>query len=233
MTETKSQEVQAPALTQNFPLPVGDSQIDLSNILAENLGDETLSPFDLDRVTVPPGGVTTFQLPGEEESKTLDGVIIKAQKSRAFWKESMGGEGGSPPDCVSYDMEHGIGEPGGECETCPNNKFGSGQSGHNKACKETMHIYMLQAEMLLPIIIQVPPSSLRNYKKYAGRLISKARSINGVVTRFSLKKENSKGGTAYASLQMEDVGDLSQEQYKAVQDYRKGLDSIMNSASSL
>lgn len=222
MTETT-----APAIQQDFPLTKMDEKTSLTEIVTDNLGDDTLSPFDLDRVTIPPGGVTTWNFEDGTEAKEIQGVIIKAQKTRSYWAETMSGEG-NPPDCVSPDCVTGEGNPGGDCAKCPMNAFGTGQSGASKACKETMHVFLLRQGSLLPIVIQIPPSSLKAFKKYRARLVSQMKSMNGVVTSFSLVKNKSgKSGYNFSEIVFENVGDLSPEQYELVKQYRDGLEKIL------
>jgi len=219
-------EAQVPAIQENFPLAnMGDAN--LSEIVTENLGDETLSPFDLERVTIPPGGVTTWQLPDGTEAKELQGVIIKSQKTRSYWKEALSGGEGTPPDCVSPDCVYGYGDPGGECSKCPMNQFGTGNGGSSKACKETQHVFLLMQDNVLPVVLQIPPSSLKPFKKYLTRLVSKAKSVNSVVTSFTLKKEKSKGGIQYSEIVFNDVGNLSDDQYALVKNYREGLSKVL------
>ena len=224
MTET----TQAPAIQQNFPLAKMDGDMSLADVITDNLGDDTLSPFDLERVTIPPGGVTTWSFEDGTEVKDIQGVIIKSQKTRSYWAEALSGEG-NPPDCVSPDCITGYGEPGGDCATCPNNEFGTGQSGYSKACKETMHVFLLREDSLLPIVIQIPPSSLKAFKKYCTRLVGQMKSINSVVTSFTLEKgKGGKSGYTFSEVSFKNVGDLSKEHYEMVKQYRDGLTKIMD-----
>src|SRR3990167_1766865 len=102
----------------------GDS---MAGVMA-NIGAGGLTEFDLDRVKVPAAGGLTWQIPGlhEAESKSVDGVIVAWRDPHSFWREGVSTTGGgAPPDCYSHDGIVGIGKPGGECVTCPNNAWGS------------------------------------------------------------------------------------------------------------
>ena len=50
----------------------------------------------------------------------------------------------------SFDGVTGIGNPGGNCQNCPYNKFGSGE-GQSKLCKNKRMLYMLREGELFPI----------------------------------------------------------------------------------
>jgi len=225
MTE---QTTTLPAIQQNFPLAMmADQGINLPEIVEDNLGGDTLSAFDLERITVPSGGLTSWVLEDGEEPKALEGVIIAMQKARSYWHDDTGTSEGTPPDCVSHDLIHGHGEPGGLCKDCPLNVFGSGVNGHSKACKETEHIYLLR-EGILPVVLQIPPSSLQAFKKYKSRLIGKGLSINGVVTEFTLKQSVSrKSGHKYSEVCFRHVGVLADEHFEMVKGYKESLKQVI------
>lgn len=229
----KTKEQGMPAVIEQFPLTPVDSGENMMDIVHENLDGDTLSPFDLERITIPAQGSTTWILEDGAEEKSIEGIVIKWQKSRSYWAESMSGEG-TPPDCVSVDMIHGnYSDAEGnakarECATCPMNVFGTGQSGASKACKETQHVFLLRQGSILPSVLQIPPSNLKGFTKYRSRLIGKKKSINGIVTEFTLQKQKSgKSGFTYSEIVFNDVGDLSSEQYQMIRQFRQELDKII------
>ena len=223
-----TEQTTLPAIQQNFPLAMmADQGINLPEIVEDNLGGDTLTAFDLERITVPSGGLTSWILEDGEEPKALEGVIITTQKTRSYWQDDAGTSEGTPPDCISHDLIHGEGEPGGLCKDCPLNVFGSGQSGHSKACKETEHIFLLR-QGILPVVLQIPPSSLKALKKYKSRLIGKGRSINGVVTEFTLKQNpGGKSGYKFSEVSFRDIGTLTNEQYEMVRGYKESLKQVI------
>ena len=78
-------------------------------IVEENLGSEGVSAYDLDRVKIPAGGATAFEVPtleGEESIKEIEGIIIFWKTARAYWPEKFNGEN-NPPQCSSADGEVG------------------------------------------------------------------------------------------------------------------------------
>ena len=62
--------------------------------------------FTPDKVRIPSGGGSAFELPGDgEESelvKDITGVIISSHPVNAYFKEKYTG-GNNPPDCGSFD----------------------------------------------------------------------------------------------------------------------------------
>ena len=109
------------------------------NVLNEALADDCQGlEFSFDRVKLPAGGGTAFEIPsaeGEdsEMAKDITGVIVYNHPAYAYYHDKYTG-GNNPPDCGSFDGVNGIGNPGGDCQNCPYNKFGSGD-GQSKLCK--------------------------------------------------------------------------------------------------
>lgn len=224
-----SQELATIDTSKFVPANLADeNSLNIKELLEDNLEGESLSPFDLERIVLPAGGTTTWNVPtaeGEKEVKDLHAVIIMPQSSRSFWKEELNGEG-TPPDCVSEDMIQGIGDPGGLCSTCQYNQFGSGRNGNGKACKETKNLFILLEGNMLPYVLQVPPTSLKSYKKYMGQLTGTGKSVNGVVTSFQIEKVKSGSGFTHGRIIFRPAGELSQEQVAAVKQYRNMFKSF-------
>lgn len=202
-------------------------------VLAENLGGGQFSPFDLDQVHVPGAGGTTWEIPtieGTEEIKTLDGVIVYWRDGRSFWRTSFDEKGGgNPPDCYSVDGVIGIGDPGGDCRTCPMAQFGSAATVFNRAgsqaqaCRATRMLLVVRQGDLLPLVVSVPPSSLKPIKQYFIQLSRVGLPYYGVISRFTLNKTKSGGGIAYAEIQPTMIGKLSPEQAARMKTYNEQL----------
>lgn len=76
-----------------------------------------------DRVKIPSGGATMFELPGDEADepemvKEFSAVILHHHPVLQYYKEKYTG-GSNPPDCGSFDGVTGEGTPGGVCAQCP------------------------------------------------------------------------------------------------------------------
>ena len=157
-----------------------------------------------DRVKIPSGGATMFELPGDEADepemvKEFSAVILHHHPVLQYYKEKYTG-GSNPPDCGSFDGVTGEGTPGGVCAQCPLNQFGSGEN-NSKACKTRRRVFLLREGELFPLILSLPTGSMREFSRYIKRLLSKGKKSNMVVTRFSLKKATNASGIAYSQAQ--------------------------------
>ena len=154
-----------------------------------------------DRVKLPAGGGTAFELPageGEEGEmvKELKGVILYNHPAFAYYQDKYTG-GTNPPDCGSFDGVTGKGNPGGNCANCPYNRFGSGE-GQSKACKNKRMLYILPEGELFPYVLTLPTGSLKSFTNYVKSQLSKGRRLNQVVTKVTLKKATNSSGISFS-----------------------------------
>lgn len=175
--------------------------------------------LQLDRIKIPAGGSTAFEVPGEDGDDTqlvkeITGVILFNHPANAYYKDKYTG-GSNPPDCSSFDGKVGVGNPGGECLNCPYNKFGSGD-GKSKACKNRRMLYILREGELFPIILNLPVGSSASYKNYVKHVLSKRTSLSRVVTTISLKKAMSDSNIAFSQAVFKMVRPLTDEELVAV-----------------
>ncbi len=173
---------------------------DVQELIEENLGGDSLTPRDLDRVKVPSGGGSMWEVPtvdGIEGMKTIEGVIVHRATRRAYWPKKYDGSG-EQPTCYSDNGLVGVGDPGGACSACPYNEFESGHDGISKACKEVRQLFVLTADSLIPIVVNVPPGSLANVKAYFLRLLRSQLTSTDVVTKIGLEKAESKTGISFS-----------------------------------
>lgn len=209
-----------------FPVLAGGADGALA-ILRENVGEGGVTPADLDRITIPAGGGTAWDVPDGDPTRVLSGVIVAWQPSRSYWVHQLGdddGESGAPPDCSSADAKLGNGEfgpgsegnPTGECTNCPMDRFGSGR-GNSKACKEQRRIFMLTEGSILPVQVSLPPTSIQPLRKYMIRLAGRGKRFSDVVTDLSLKQV--KGDNTYSVAEPRLGGELSDAQKAAARTY--------------
>jgi hypothetical protein len=188
---------------------------DLNAIVEENLAGQKISEFDLDRIGMPAGGGTTWEVPtleGSEAVKQLQGVIVYWKEARSFWKEKYSGAN-DPPDCSSPDAKTATGDPGYPvpvdengrfiCAQCPNAEFGTaiddkGEPGPGQACKLQRQMFLLTPAALIPLVVSLPPTSVGEAKKYFLRLASAGVPYYSVVTQIALKAGQSKGGIKFS-----------------------------------
>lgn len=197
--------------------------LELKEVLQENLGGEAISAFELDRVKVPSGGGTTWEVPtleGVEDAKAIEGVVIYFKNQNAYWKEKYDGQN-NPPDCVSNDGMVGIGTPGGDCAVCPLNAFGS--EGKGKACKNMRTLFVLREGDVLPLVLTLPPTSLKDARKYFLRLASKGIPYYGVITEITLDKDKNENGITYSKAKLSLKGRLDPDTVKKLKAFQDSL----------
>ena len=123
------------------------------------------------RAKVATGGGKSFEIEtGNEETDTsaqkLVGVVIHSHKCNARFDENQTGE---PPVCSSMDGITGLDRENGElsnCASCPYNEYGSSIKGSGKACKNMIRLYMMVEGSALPLLISLPPTSLKAWQNY-------------------------------------------------------------------
>lgn len=190
------------------------------DILNGSLADDCAGlDFQFDRIKIPAGGTTAFEVPGEEEEDTqmvkeITGVILYNHPAYAYYLNKYTG-GNNPPDCSSFDGITGFGNPGGDCASCPYNQFGSGE-GQGKACKNRRMLYILQEGELFPVMLSLPTGSLKEFTKYVKRLLSKGSKLSQVVTKISLKKATNNSGIAFSQAVFSKVRMLDQTEQTAI-----------------
>lgn len=190
----------------------------IREIIEANVGQGGISEFDLDRVRVPAGGGTTWEVPtidGVRDEKYIEGIIVAWKDSRSYWAHQYDGSK-NPPDCSSPDGVTGIGSPGGDCSVCPFAQFGTavnaqGQNTPGQACKSLRVMFVMQPGRVLPLVVTAPPSSLKPVKNYFLRLASQGVPYYGVTTRLGLVKAQSSGGITYSQIEATPAGRLAAE----------------------
>ena len=191
----------------------------LMDVIKQNVGSQSLTEFDLDRVKMPTGGATVWEVPtleGSEAAKTIDGVIVYWKQARAFWasKEVTG----SPPDCSSPDAQFASGDPHADtpvapngmfiCAQCPQAQWGTavndkGEKTRGQACKLVRPLFVLTPQDLLPIVVSLAPTSDGAAGRYFLRLARAGVPYNQVVTRIGLETVKGEQATySVATFQM-------------------------------
>lgn len=194
-----------------------------------NMGGEAVSPSDLNRIKVPSGGglFWTVDVDGKPSPcSTLDGIIVHITRRRAMWKSKDAT--GVPPDCSSNDMMTGVGDPGGNCDKCPLNAFGSakrddGSPGRGKACKETKLVFILREGGLLPDIISLPPASLKGMRQWQ---LALGKPYWSFVSTLTLVADKNKDGVAYARVVPVKLDPLSKEMADSIMSYAQALQGV-------
>jgi hypothetical protein len=162
----------------------------------------------------------------DSAATSLDVVLLKANKgtSKVFYLKGYNPEQseGQKPDCYSGD---GI-TPAGDaktpqakkCATCPHNQWGSRitekGASKGKACNDTVRMAVAAAGLLNdPMLLRVPPASIRALGEYGQTLAKRGVAYNMVVTKvaFDMDAESPK-------LTFKPVGFLDDAAYAEVQE---------------
>lgn len=202
------------------------------DIIRENLKNQPLSFDFFDVVKSPSGGSTVFSVPGlagDEAAKELTGIILDYTTPRAYWDTPDPVEG-TPPTCLSQNSI--ISQDGKACARCPYNDFGSKDGDSNaKACKESVLIFLLRPNNIIPLLVRVPVTSKPRFLKYSTRLLSSLTPISSVVTKITLEKATSKGGKPYALFNFEAVDTLSPEEAVQAKKFSQQFMAYVESAN--
>ena len=118
-------------------------------------------------------------------------VFLRSNPALSKTYYAKGYEEGSAarPDCASSDgvrPDQGVSDPQSKsCAACPHNAFGSGTGGKGKGCQDTRRIAVAALTALdNPMLLRVPPASLKNLVKYATFLTQhNVKAMASVVTR--------------------------------------------------
>lgn len=210
--------------------------------IRENLGGEDLTPRDLDRIKVPSGGGSAFEIPsidGTEPAKEFEGIVIHWKTTRGYWRDKD--STGTPPDCYSDDGTHGAGVPGGSCDGCFFNKFGSrGLDPHTatpeelrdakgpKGCAEKRLLFVVRPGELLPMVVSFPATSIPDVKKLFLRLSSRSLSYSSVVMRFALREGKNAAGNKYSIIVPSVVRILEDDERLAIRAYSDAIRPALN-----
>lgn len=204
---------------EEAPLDLAALGINVNEVFAKEMDGLGDIPFEV--IKVPGGGHIAFEVPGDDEDnpdvvKELVGVIVHQHQVNAYWDKdrATGSDESNAPLCSSHDGHTGynrISRTYCSCKTCENNRYGSAANGRGKACKNMRQLYFLMGGRMMPVIIQLPPTSIKAFNTYTGSWISKA----GIppfahITKITLKKETNKEGQDYSTVLFSHVRNLTQ-----------------------
>jgi hypothetical protein len=143
--------------------------------------------------------IQKFVDPFDNVMEEIEGVIAYKHKARGYWPPG----GGKVPECSSMDGRTGIVTDTGEerqCAGCPYNQWGSaetdsGEQSAGKACKEMRRLYFDLEEYQLPLMLTLPPTSIRNFDNYISARVTKNIPDLMKKTIITLNEEESNGYT--------------------------------------
>jgi hypothetical protein len=187
-------------VTDLFPALDAEAREEMTELLAENFTEgETLSIKNLTILTVPSGksaAMWSWDDNGEEQSaKEVEGIVCGWTNGRNYWESDE--TTGEPPDCTSRDGKIGIGmygvksldNPTGACEDCPMGQWTTvGDKRVPAPCKPQQRLLVLRPGETFPTVVQVPRTSMGDFKRYRADLLKNRKGLAQVVTRLGLVK---------------------------------------------
>lgn len=184
------------------------------------------------RAKVASGGGKAFDIvTGDEDTDTsapmIEGVIIKAHKCNARWADED--VTGVPPVCSSMDGIEGTNIETGECDTCadcPYNKYGTSTkgSGKGKACKNMVRLYIMTEGNPIPLILSLPPTSLKNWQNYrVSTLAAQGLKPMDAVTQMTLVPMTSATNQKYSVVKFKLAGRLNDDQRAVARMFAQGF----------
>lgn len=201
----------------------------IKDVIEANLGGESIDQFSLDKVKVPAGGGTQWEIPtltGDISAPTIEGVIVAWKTVRSYYDKPYTG-GGEPPLCASDDGMVGFGSPFGEeqpvthdCSSCPLNQWGS--SGKTKkACQERRLLFVLRQADHLPLMVAIPPASLKETKNFFMRLLQAGVPYWGAIVELSLVKDKNAEGIVFSRVSPKVIRVLEAEERSMFEEYSR------------
>jgi hypothetical protein len=161
-------------------------------------------------------------------AKELVGVIVDHHPVNAYWAEKYAGQN-NPPDCSALDGKIGVTKDGQQrpCNSCPHNAWGTAEDGRGKACKNMHRVYILRDGDFFPLLLTLPPTSIKNFADYiAKRVLAKNCRSYEVITKISLKKAVSGGGITYSQAVFSLAGVLHQDITQKMAEYSAGIKAV-------
>ena len=203
--------------------------LDGDDFTSEDLADDMEGlRLSFTRIKIPGGGHLQFEIPSgnpdvPDYAPYLEGVILYSHNSNAYWPEGSEYDDDQPPLCQSFDGKVGYGEPGGTCADCVLNQFGSDGNNKGKACKNMRMLYLLRSGEYMPLLISLPPTSIKPFKEFLNRaFVYRRRATYGSLIQIGLKKENN-GSNDYSVATFRLVRDFQGEELAQIRAYANGF----------
>lgn len=138
----------------------------------------------------------------DSPATSIEVVLLKANKgtSKVFYLKGYDKDNseGQKPDCYSADGVAPAADAqvpqAKKCATCPHNQWGSRMTekgaSKGKACSDTVRMAVAPAGQINdPMLLRVPPASIRNLGEYGQMLAKRGVGYNMVVTRVAFDME--------------------------------------------
>lgn len=129
----------------------------------------------------------------DEPASAIEVVILRANKgvARVYYEKPYEEGSDDKPSCYSNDgvapADDAEDKQSSTCATCPHSQWGSritesGKKG--KACSEVKRLAVASPALINdPMLLRVPPTSLKPWDEYVGKLVKRGLSPAQVVTK--------------------------------------------------
>ena len=164
----------------------------------------------------------------DEVAQHIGVVFVRANMhAKTFYlkKYSDGDSDGARPDCYSFDGKEP--SPNSEnpqakkCAICPHNQWGSRTSedgeGKGKACQDNARIAVSQPDSIEPMLLRVPPASLKPLREMLKIIAARKIPYNAVVVKLGFDRE-----APSPKLTFKPVGLLPDDVYRTVSEAYDG-----------
>jgi len=162
----------------------------------------------------------TIMRPDDDETpaNAIEAVLVNTAPnfSKVYYAEGYTEGSKDKPTCYSDDgvapASDVADKQANACMGCDHNAWGTGNNGKGKACSDSLRLAISFPDSLNdPMLLRVPPASLKNATEYAAFLSRKGAPMEGLVTKIKFDPEE-----ATPKLQFSAVRYLAEGQYKEV-----------------
>jgi hypothetical protein len=169
----------------------------------------------------------------------LNVVILDYVFENVFYNERFDPDSPRSPVCFAFARKESELVPNNEnceevqseqCEGCPQNEWGSADTGKGKMCKNTRRLALITADSLDEIedaevaMLSIPVTSIKGWGGYVQQLaISVKRPTYGVVTEISVVPDSK---TQY-KVGFKLVGNVDASSIAALREKREGLEAML------
>lgn len=145
------------------------------------------------------GGVMKYKNAEIPDGK-VEVIVLRAMLENLFYEEKFDPDQPTTPVCFAFGMVRDDMVPhekspkvqSEQCKTCPQNAWGSGDTGKGKACKNQIRLALIpwgdatreQIERAEIANAKLPVTSIKNWGGYVGQLTAKYPDRKGVAAAF-------------------------------------------------
>jgi hypothetical protein len=147
---------------------------------------------------------------GEVRLERMTIVPVRIDNTRVYYNTPYGSK--QPPACISSDGITGEGNPSGACSECPFNAWGSAVGGRGKACQQRMRLLVLWGNLLLPLVVSLPRTSVEPAEQLLFELATEDVLYHETLMSLEFEQATNGVGIQYPRPTLRSVRDLTPEE---------------------